>query len=392
MLKVTTIAENASSGDLLFWLYDNMSASINIEEQAGNPGSPLALDQSTLAGAVNSFSEFFEKFPFSYSYYFKMPFLIPDEITIIELSPKAQIIRPSDPKFECGSIFEPRSKLAAAVMGINQSFKKEDVFLNIKVSGFGDFSNRRAMTKLKQFLYIGHSFSAMTRKYGRLYTSGPATAPFTTTLPKRMGVNFYPIPFHVSEYLSRHQIDQRYILENNRTTLLGLYPQNPSDPEVFIRSFKLAFRDFIKLEDYIDDPERGYIRSAIEWGFDGQANDNETVGFIQVCIGLESILGDREEDRQVGLSARLADRCAHILGTSPQDRRALTEKFKNIYKARSRLVHGSQLRMSEADGALFHEAKLLLGRLVVRELHLSPIYPSGLSVGLGMGLLTIPPQ
>ena len=41
-----------------------------------------------------------------------------------------------------------------------------------------------------------------------------------------------------------------------------------------------------------DDRNTQFVKSAIEWAFDSKVEENETVSFIQLSIGLEAILGE----------------------------------------------------------------------------------------------------
>jgi len=112
-------------------------------------------------------------------------------------------------------------------------------------------------------------------------------------------------------------------------------------------------------------PDAARIRSAFEWAFDSQENDNETFAFIQTCIGLESLLGDDSEDEP--LVARLADRCAYLLGQGHSDRGDIRRRFKAMYKIRSKVVHGRSPRLSPSDARELHNAQQLLGQVISEE-------------------------
>jgi hypothetical protein len=92
-----------------------------------------------------------------------------------------------------------------------------------------------------------------------------------------------------------------------------------------------------------DWPDAHRIRTAVEWRFDSKEDDNQPLCFIQACIGLEALLGD--DDQEEPLTARLADRCAYLLGKSHRDREGIRQHFKEMHKVRSKLVHGRSPRL-----------------------------------------------
>lgn len=93
------------------------------------------------------------------------------------------------------------------------------------------------------------------------------------------------------------------------------------------------------------------IKSAIEWAIDSRAEENQTLSFIQNCIGLECVLG--EDSGGLPITATLADRCSYLLGTDPKSRKTIRKKFKDLYEIRSKLVHGNVSRLSK-DASEYH--------------------------------------
>jgi len=86
------------------------------------------------------------------------------------------------------------------------------------------------------------------------------------------------------------------------------------------------------------EPESEKIKAAIEWCFDSKANENETLSFLQICIGLEALLGDTESNGS--LTETLADRCAYLISGDIKGRSEIKNHFKDLYRVRSKLVHG----------------------------------------------------
>lgn len=85
------------------------------------------------------------------------------------------------------------------------------------------------------------------------------------------------------------------------------------------------------------------IRRAIEWSFDSKTTENETLSFLQICIGLESLLGDSESNGS--LTETLADRCSYLIADDIKSRKMIKENFKDLYKVRSKLVHGVNISL-----------------------------------------------
>lgn len=108
------------------------------------------------------------------------------------------------------------------------------------------------------------------------------------------------------------------------------------------------------------------IKSAIEWAIDSRAEENQTLSFIQNCIGLECVLGDDVGDLPV--TATLADRCSYLIGTDPKGRKTIREKFKKLYKIRSKLVHGNVSRLSEDANEYHRWGQVILDFAISKEI------------------------
>lgn len=118
-----------------------------------------------------------------------------------------------------------------------------------------------------------------------------------------------------------------------------------------------------KSNDILSSP----IRSALEWAFDADNNENRTVSFIQTCIGLEAILGE-DTDQDPSVTGTLADRCAYLLGTNSVTRKKVRNNFKKLYRIRSKVVHGRAATLSHEETGYASWAKLALDGLIFKEL------------------------
>lgn len=108
------------------------------------------------------------------------------------------------------------------------------------------------------------------------------------------------------------------------------------------------------------------IRSASEWCFDSFASESETVSFIQTCIGLEALFGD--DSAGDGLTKTLADRCAYVIAKDISQRKVIRERFCELYKVRSKLVHGNALRLDGDGQELLHWGQKALQYGIHKEL------------------------
>ena len=107
------------------------------------------------------------------------------------------------------------------------------------------------------------------------------------------------------------------------------------------------------------DAER--LRAAMEWWVDAQAADNNTVAFLQACIGLEALLGDADGGR---VREKLSDRYSYLLGMTVSEREALKKRFLSMYDHRSTLVHGRRARLGEDDLNAMLESQEMLSKSI----------------------------
>lgn len=92
--------------------------------------------------------------------------------------------------------------------------------------------------------------------------------------------------------------------------------------------------------------EAGGIKAAIEWCFDSLCTENQTIQFLQVCIGLEAIFGGTGSE---GITNTLADRCAYLVARNIPERNLIRSKFKELYEIRSKLVHGRTPKLDQNE-------------------------------------------
>ncbi|MGV4092531.1 hypothetical protein ACV8S3_13300 [Citrobacter freundii] len=108
------------------------------------------------------------------------------------------------------------------------------------------------------------------------------------------------------------------------------------------------------------------IKAAIDWLVQSEITDDETMSFIQICMGLESIFGD--DDYEGGLTNILSDRCAYLIGNKIKERRFIKDTFKKIYQVRSKIVHGVRNHLSDDELYFRHLAYSYLERSILKEI------------------------
>ncbi|HEI3430818.1 TPA: hypothetical protein SI346_001216, partial [Escherichia coli] len=116
----------------------------------------------------------------------------------------------------------------------------------------------------------------------------------------------------------------------------------------------------------INTKESSRVRAAIDWLVQSEITDDETMAFIQICMGLESIFGD--DDYEGGLTTILSDRCAYLIGRNIKDRKFIKDTFKKIYQIRSKIVHGVRNHLSDDEDHLRHLAQFYLERSILKEI------------------------
>ena len=87
--------------------------------------------------------------------------------------------------------------------------------------------------------------------------------------------------------------------------------------------FSLTARSVQLIE--CQEEEAGRVKSAIKWCFDSYITENDTLSFLQVCIGLEALLGD--DEYKGALTELLADRYAYLVSSDIKGRKTIKDNF-----------------------------------------------------------------
>jgi hypothetical protein len=121
----------------------------------------------------------------------------------------------------------------------------------------------------------------------------------------------------------------------------------------------------IQLIEFSGD-EATRVKAAITWCFDSYTVENQTLAFLQVCIGLEALLGDMTYNGN--LTETLADRCAYLISNNIKGRRAIKKNFKELYEARSKLVHGNATELDSNQLGHLNWGKSMLEFAIFKEM------------------------
>ena len=108
------------------------------------------------------------------------------------------------------------------------------------------------------------------------------------------------------------------------------------------------------------------VRAASKWCFDSYVTDDDSLSFLQVCIGLEALLG--QDTKNGPLTETLADRCSYLVGDDIKGRKTIKEKFKQLYQIRSKLVHGNVTDLDSEHLNMMKWGKTILEAGIAKEI------------------------
>ena len=313
---------------------------------------------------------YLESIPRKYSIYFELPSAKGIGVKEINLTDDISLIeRVNENDFSEVNIESRIGGIYGKVLS-GGKLQKEKMYVRIQTQGYADdtFESsavKKAYSKFKQFILLAKTKGLLVEGERGITTFGDLFgyrieqgSPIFVVYDKEPDTEKYLItlPKIVSEYISKLHINEDILkpdrYENDKVKILQNRLQYP---------IKL-----LKTPDTDADTEP--IKTAIEWAFDSLTNDNETVAFIQACIGLEAILGDEEEEPQKSLQNKLADRCAYLLGKNFSERKKIKEKFIKLYKTRSELIHGRKAELDEERRIFLLFSQDILNRIIWKEI------------------------
>ena len=341
----------------------------NKNEISGNL-KELLVDE-TIEEIVEKIIEYICSIPRSYSIHFPMPALLGFGENVISLSENISIAE----YFDKDKI--PGGHQETSLLGISFGGKGLEVgvsYIRIIQSGYAggslnDSAFIAALSKFKQIVHLGLLCDVFSKKKTGLLSLG-----LFERLQYNLGINavvydnanpdnvacIINLPRNIASYIEKIEINgsnERYLAAKERG--------NGAINEYFKNTLKFPVR-------LINTPEENKgalpIKTAIEWAFDSEINENDTISFLQMCIGLEAILGDELDPKEQPLSKTLADRCAYLIGKNIQGRKRIKERFKKLYDLRSKLVHGRTVRLHDNEKDYLNWGKKILNRVILKEI------------------------
>lgn len=258
---------------------------------------------------------------------------------------------------------EDDGKLEVAHLGIGLLHEKSPFNINTKgyliLSGHGYFSGDNDAHGMKPylqdfntFLYVLLTSSVITIKkgaslhipkfhdrLGERTKNIPILTARINNKTLKQPLKLYELPLQVSKFL-----DELIVSTDKKDHLKE----------------KLSFIN--KLINDVSEAAK-YIKAAMDWYVNALMVMDETMSFIQICMGLEALLGDKREG-SAGLTQTLSDRCSYLIGKGMSDRDEIRRQLKKIYELRSAIVHGLKNRISESEKVYVKNATLFLRRAI----------------------------
>ena len=180
-----------------------------------------------------------------------------------------------------------------------------------------------------------------------------------------LGVLSHEIPSVNLEIISK-----KYPTQFNNSNLNIASSKYFNEIKIAEDKYQSYIPEIVKLTNRIlgdDTSEAKRIKSAIDWYIHSQSTTDFTMSFIQICIGLESVYGDDNDEG--GLTNLLADRCSYLIGKTVSDRKFIKNRFKQIYRMRSKIIHGVGISFNDDSISIKQDATSYLKESINKEIY-----------------------
>lgn len=307
----------------------------------------------------------YETYPRSYSIFFPLNFEKSEKLGTHSLNSDVDLIEIQKDSPLLKYSIEQEVNTLSALTGLSELrpkplFKIGQQILRINTSGYGersvdDSAISSAISFIKGLIFISKSFDIVESQgswlrwqdesvlYGKCFV--------VDNDDPNSNIKAVDLPQELQEHFACY-----YIGRKRETDIRG------ETIDLRLRIFNIASQILGS-----DTPKENNeaLSTALVWALDSLSSKNQTVSFIQLCVSLEALLGD--EQGAESLSKTLADRCAYLLGKTPTERREIRESFSDLYRHRSKLVHGRRRQIDvESREALYWGNKIIL-RLIKKE-------------------------
>ncbi|MHB1140773.1 MAG: hypothetical protein ACYC1T_03295 [Sulfuricaulis sp.] len=333
--------------------------------------SPIA---SLIPEFENELISYLESLPRSYSICFPLPKMQRYGVGSVKIANGIDLVDPTAAPHLKDHLASDNALLMTSV---TPKFSRDCAYIVFSVPGYVDktlsaYSTARAYAQLKHFLFLALSRGILKKLSG-------ANNFFTYRLDRRPHSSAVEVIIHnedfselegiwlpeeTSKYLQDITADEELLEVNDGKSLLSY--RKAVTPEEKANSLGIKFsmmEDFLNISQ--DNTDVIPVRTAIEWYFDAEVTQNETVSFIHRWIGIEAILGPRENSGR--LTDKLSDRYSYLLGKTASERVKLKNQFEEVYAARGELVHGRQSTLSRTDSILNDKARWMLHSIIAEE-------------------------
>jgi len=389
VLKKDNYGKWLTEDTLLDIIYDNISESLNTkfpqiytlnylrtvtqtddEKKISGLLTELLEEEATM-NLVNGISDLIASIPRKYKVYIPLPNIINLNAKQVSLSEDISFVKFDEndiiPKYKEGLFFE---ELALARSGVNK-FEVDRYYIVIEANGYiikynDEITFIDVLSKFKQIMQMGIILDLFTK---------PFTTTRRTSFKPRDGMNAIIIdmkdPNHISAFISLPDsiipFANNVALSTNSKKNLQTLEKKEIEITKYIKTILEIPIQLISIQS--EDKDAKAIKAAVEWAFDSSLEENETISFIQTCIGIEAIIG--EETEKESLTEKLADRCAYLLAQNISQRNVLRNEFRKLYKLRSKIVHGRTMSLNDNEKKYLYWGKGLLARIIKKEISLS---------------------
>lgn len=315
-----------------------------------------------------------ETIPRKYFIYFELPSVKDIGVKEIKLTDDVSFVEKINE-----SDFEEVKVPSMSLLGGNYNYtlQRGKLYIRLQVDGYADgtlesSAVKKAYSKFKQVILLGKLSDVFVEKKqtisAGLISFGVPHVFVINALDTSDEKYQVSLPKTVVDYISKVELNENALkptpLENLMETFEDKETLTPNDK---VKLFKNRFQYPVKLLKTSDNNEDSEsIKTAIEWAFDSHTNDNDTLAFIQACIGIEAVIGGNDTKEKT--TSILADRVAYLLGNSILARKNIKEKFEKLYDIRSKVVHGRKAYLDDEQRHFLHYAQNMLSRLIWKEI------------------------
>lgn len=313
-----------------------------------------------------------ESIPRKYRIYFELPSVKGIGVKEIRITDDISFVE----KINEGDFKEVKIPSRSLLGGNCYTLQREKLYICLQVNGYADgtlesSAVKKAYSKFRQVILLGKLSGVFVEKKRTISAEFLSFGVPHVFVIHELDINgeIYQVTLSkaVLDYLSKIELNENTL----KPTALELLLETFENRETFTSNDKAKILqkrfqhpvNLLKTPD--NDKNAEPLKTAIEWAFDSLTNDNDTLAFIQACIGLEAIMGD--DETKDNITATLADRCSYLLGDSISARKRIREDFKKFYCIRSKVVHGRKAYLDDEQRHFLNYAQIILKQVIWKE-------------------------